>query len=202
MESMTKTRQLLTGLALLCMGVVAQASTQESAKLEPGERPWMIGIRDSTGVANTGSASITWDAGSWSSCNAPSKRCGRSSGTETRTVECRAQYLDGSVAAVLDSHCNSVTAEIGLTPIMSQSCSKNWGRCTPRRPRSGGGGGDQPCTGALCDAYQETFGREPDDGGYDWWTDWGNQPGNEIPSDDFQARFEDGATGDDENWIS
>lgn len=91
---------------------------------------WMSGITDSTGVSNTGSAYLKWNAGSWGSCDAPSRSCGTSNGNENRTVTCYAQHLNGTVSQETDSDCISVASTIGSKPDETRACSRNFGACT------------------------------------------------------------------------
>lgn len=113
------------------------------------------GIKDSTFGENTGSGLLEWVAGSWGSCTAATPRpsCGKYAttyGTESRTVTCRVNYLNGTRANVQVASCNEGLGTQSK-PATSRSCSRTayGGACPPPDdpPPSGGGGGSKPSVG-------------------------------------------------------
>ncbi|MBY4677946.1 hypothetical protein [Marinobacterium arenosum] len=144
--------------------------------------PWMTGIRDSTGVANVGSAMLEWEVGSWGGCSARRKSCGTSRGSRSRSVTCKAYHLDGvTVSTQPTSICQAAASAIGSMPSTSKSCSRSFGSCSPPSPpassgssSSGSGSSGCPAGDALCNKYVEVFERNPfetnDTSGYNWWT--------------------------------
>lgn len=117
--------QTLLALLIGLQPLSALANTNTSSA-------WVSGISDSTGSANVGSSSLSWDVGSWGGCSAATPACGTtSSGFQYRQVDCRAVPLDGTGAVTISASYCSAVASLGSMPSSANSCAVTGPACPP-----------------------------------------------------------------------
>lgn len=82
-------------------------------------------VMDSTGIRNVGSAELRWEVGSWSSCSAPNPSCGQTtSGSQSRSVTCIGDYLNGTTLTVSTSLCQN--SDPNFLPKLAHNLHRQW----------------------------------------------------------------------------